>query len=169
MCRFCMLVVKTNNTPEGFYCRFPTESAICGHVLEAGIDWNVGGDDGSFPILDQEWRINGEIGRNAQDFLDVVDTPFSFDALKAVVTAGNKLEGNYADIRLDARQVKEIHMMRIAKLAQNARDFLPDEPVLGEEIARLYELGAPPHCGGTSPGAVRVSGLPYYESKPHSW
>ena len=38
---------------------------------------------------------------------------------------------------------------------------------MGEEIARLHELGALPHYGGPSPGAVRASGLPYGASKTH--
>ena len=64
-----------------------------------------------------------------------------------------------------SRQVQEIHMRSIAELAQNARELLSEHPVLGEEIARLRELGAMPHYGGPSPGVVRSSGLPYDNTK----
>ena len=165
MCRFCRLMVKTNSTSEVFYGRFLKESAICGHTEETQFDWHAGWEDGSFPILDMDWRITGEVASNAQNFLDVADVPYSVDAAKAAVEAGNKLDGNYADIRLAARNVQGIRMRSIAVLSHNARELLSDEPVLGEEIARLHELGALPHYGGPSPGAWRVSGLPYDESK----
>ena len=38
---------------------------------------------------------------------------------------------------------------------------------MGGQIARIHEVGALPHYGGTSAGAVRVSGLPYGDSASH--
>ena len=98
-------------------------------------------------------------------FLEVADPPFSVEAVQTVAKAWNKLAGNYTDIRLAERQAQEIHMRSIAGLARNSREVLSGEPVLGEEIARLHELGALPNYGGPSPGAIRATGYPYGESE----
>ena len=74
--------------------------------------------------------------------------PFSSDVAKDVVEAWYKLEGNYADIMLAARHAQEIHMGGISDLPQNARGLLSENPVFGEEIAILREVGAWPHYGG---------------------
>ena len=162
-CRFCNLAIKTDNTPDGFYGSFPPESTICGHALEAGLDGHTGGDEENFPILGNDWRIKGDIDQEAQKFLEVADSIASVEAVQNVAKAGNKLAGNYADIILAERQVQEIHVGSIAWLARNARELLVDEPVLGEEISRLHELGTLPYYGGQSHGATRASGLPYDE------
>ena len=80
-------MIETNNTPEGFHGRFLAESSIFGHAMEAGLDRRDGGDEEYFPILDTEWGIAGDVYRNAQDFLDVADSPFSAEALQSVVRA----------------------------------------------------------------------------------
>ena len=168
LCRFRNLMVKTNQAPDGFHGRFLTDSAICGHALEAGLDWHRGSGEDNFPILNEEWRIMGESDQYARDFLEVSDSTFSVDAVKAVVEAGNKIAGNYADIRLAARQVQEIHIGSIAKLAQNSRELLSGDPVFGEEIARLRELGALPHYGHPLVRHV-LQVCRAISPKPHSW
>ena len=60
-------------------------------------------------------------------------------------------------------------MRKISSLAKNARELSVDEAQLGEQIARLREVGALPYYGGPSPDTVRVSGLPYDESETISW
>ena len=75
LCRFRNLTVRTNNAPEGFYGRFLTESAICGHPDESGMCWNHGGGDDHFPILDEDWGIHGEMDSHANDYLEMAKMP----------------------------------------------------------------------------------------------
>ena len=159
--------MKTDSWPDRFYGGFLEESAICGHMEEAGLEWHTGGLDmgTTFPILNKNWRIEGDVDPNAQDYLAVASEPFSVENAQRVVTAGNKLVEKYDDVRIAARQIQEIHMRSIAPLAQNARDLLKKHPERGEEIAQLHELGAMPHYSGEAPVGNRTSGFPYDDAK----
>ena len=166
-CRFCHMLAKTDVAPGGFYGRFLQGSSICGNLRESGCDWHIGGQGGGFPILNRNWRIQGEVGQNARDFLETADIPFSIAAVRQVVKAGSEMVEQYDDVRLAARQVQEIHMGNMAPLAQHARNMLRKHPDLGGEIAQLHEIGPLPHYGGISHGAARPSGIPYDGAKTH--
>ena len=90
-CRFRKQMVKTQWAPDGFYGRFLTETAICGHVVQSEMGWHTGGDEDNFPILDAEWRIDGEAEPGAYTFLEEADAPFSVEAAQRVAHAGAAL------------------------------------------------------------------------------
>ena len=115
--------------------------------------------------MDIEWRIDGDIDGDARDYLESPYVSFSAEAAHRVLKAGPKLVAKYEDVRLYARHVQGIHMRAMAPQARNARNPLGEAPELGEQISGLRDVGALPNYGGSSPGAVRSSGLPYDESK----
>ena len=112
---------------------------------------NTGGNEDRFPILDIEWRIVGDIDGDAYGYPEESDVPFSVEDVQKVVASGAKLEETYGDFRQPSRHVQEIHIRTMAHQAQNARDLLGQEPDLGEQIARLQEVGALPDYGGPPP------------------
>ena len=61
-----------------------------------------------------------------------------------------------------------MHMRATPPQTQNAMDLLGAAPELGEQIARIHEVGALPRYGGTPPGDVRASGAPYNVENPIS-
>ena len=150
-CRFCHLLVRTDMTPTGFYGRFLKESAICGHLRESGCDLRAGRQGDEFPILDRNLGYNAKSIKTPFDLSESADAPFSIGAAQQAAEAGSKLVGKYDDIRLAARQVREIRMRKMAPQAQHDQALLRKHPELGDEIAQLREIGALPHYGGISP------------------
>ena len=140
---------------------------MCGHWREPNAEWRNGGDSVQFPILDTEWRIQGDVDMGAYRFVEISNVPFSAESVRQLALAGSRLANNYSDFRLAARQVQELHMGEVTVLASNARELLDDEAELGDQIARLYEVGALPYYDGPSAGNDRTSGPPYDEPKTH--
>ena len=103
----------------GFYKR-----VRCGHVEESGIARHIGRQGEDFPILDQNWRINGDLDQDAHAFLATADTPFTIEDAQQVVNAGSKLVGKYDDVRIESRHVQGIHMRTMAPMAQHSRILL---------------------------------------------
>ena len=118
-------------------------------------------------FLTRNGGIEGEVDREGYKFLEDDGVHFSVEAAQQVVRAGVKVANNYEDARHAARQVQEIHMGKMSSLSQNARDLLAGDPELGDQIARLHEVGALPFYGGPPAGTDRVSVMPYGESKTH--
>ena len=63
---------------------------------EAGLDRHAGGGEeaGDFPILNLDWRIDGDIGDDARNYLEVATDPFSVESIQQVALDGKKLVGN---------------------------------------------------------------------------
>ena len=72
------MLAKTDSLHERFYGRFLEESSICGHMEAAGLEWHLGGlgREITFPILNHNWRIEGDVDPDAHDYLAVASNPF---------------------------------------------------------------------------------------------
>ena len=167
--RFCKMMVETEWSADGFYGRLLRGTAICGHLVHSDMDWHTGGDDDQFPILDTERATEGEVDQESYKFLEEEDVPFSVEAAQQVVRAGARVANNYEDVRHADRQVQEIHMWKMSSLSQNARELLVGDPELGEQIARLREVGAFPYYGGSSLVLAGCQGCRMVNLKPTSW
>ena len=86
--------MKTECATEGVYGRFLEEAAICGRVAQLDVDWRDGGGEDRFPILDTEWRIDGEVGPEAHKFLEEAEVSFAIEAARRVVKDGTTLAKN---------------------------------------------------------------------------
>ena len=163
-CLFCTQEVKTNLTPPGFYDYFAHGRHFC-HGCDIPPDRCGDGEDGSYPILNNDWRTPAAVDPLAYDYLEIVKQPYSHAAVLDALVIGERMVSKFHDVRLVARQIQEIVMRSNAPLVENAKTFLSFNPTLSNRAADLHERGDMPCYHGEEPSGPRSSGLPYEDSK----
>ena len=114
-----------------------------------------------YPIMEYEWRIQGEIGLEAMNFHRKIDCEFSLANVKSIAQAGNELVRSAGSLEKALCYFQEVEFRKLntqMEYIQQNRAWIPH---LADEMSEVMRIGATADYRRPPPTSPRRRGFPY--------